>query len=335
MIVLVVLIVTVLFTSGICSMIEAAILSLPLMKARLLREAKRKGADDLMIVKENIHSAIATIVIINNAINIIGSIFVGQMVTSIFGSEWLGIASAVLTLFIIVVSEVIPKTIGEHHKVPISLASAILVRFFMLLLKPFVSAIEFFTRKLRGSKTLPKVTEEEIKMMLRLGKMEGTVEVDEEVLCNRIFKLNDLKAVQMMKPIENVYGLPSEKKLIEIKDEIINSRYSRLVVYGDEKTKIVGICQQRILLKELANDNENALVRDFMVTPIFIKEHERADTLLEKFQAYHQHLFIVRNSKDENIGVISMEDVLEELFGEIYDEKDTLAYKKKQKTDLI
>lgn len=324
---LIILIISVLVASGISSMTEAAILSLPLVKARVLYENKRKGSSDLLIIKQDLHTAVATIVIINNAINIIGSIFVGRMVTTIFGSQWLGIASAIFTFFVIIVSEVIPKTMGEHYKVPISLMIAKPLRGIIFLLKPIVSVVALVAVSFRKKSTLPRVTEEEIKAMLKLGEKDGTVEVDEEVLCSRVFKLNDLKASQMMKPMDKVYTLQADKKLADVKGAIIDSPYSRIIVYGKDPSDVVGISQQRMLLRELSRDNYDAQIKEFLSRPIFVGEHERADNLLEKFQAFRQHLFIVRDKTGKNIGIISMEDVLEELFGEIYDEKDSTVKK--------
>jgi len=177
------------------------------------------------------------------------------------------------------------------------------------------------------------VTEEEIKMMLKLGRSEGTVEMDEELLCNRVFKLNDLRAVQIMKPIDQIYALPADKTLQEVKEAIINSKFSRIAVYDKNPLDFIGITQHRVLLREIAKDNYQAHVRDFMTEPIFVDWLTKADTLLEKFQAYHQHLFIVQDSKGRDIGLVTMEDVLEELFGEIYDEKDVVHSNiKKDKT---
>jgi len=327
---LMLLITGILVSSGVSSMVEAAILSLPLIKARVLSEQKRKGAKDLLIIKEDIHTAVATIVIINNSINIIGSIFVGRMVTALFGSQWLGMASAILTFFIIILSEVIPKTLGEHHKVPIALMISKPLRGIIFLLKPIVSMVSLITSFMRGKSSLPKVTEEEIKSMLKLGHRDGTVELDEQVLCNRVFKLNDLKALNMMKPLDGVYRLQADKTLAEAKEPIMNSPYSRIIIYGKDASEVVGISQQRILLRELSRDNYEAQVKAFMTKPIFVSENVKADTLLERFQAYHQHLFVVRDRKGRNIGIISMEDVLEELFGEIYDEKDTILKRQQQ-----
>ena len=322
MVSLIILFIIVLFLSGICSMVEAAILSLPLVKARILFEQQRKGSQTLLFIKENIHLAVATIVILNNAINIIGSIFVGQMVTRLFGSHWLGIASAVITFAIIIISEVIPKTIGEHYKAAVSLISARPLKWLVWLLSPFVRILVLVANPFKKS-NLPRVTEEEIKIMLKLGRAAGTVEMDEEALCNRVFRLNDLTASQMMKPIENIYALEADKSLSELKEAVINSPYSRIAVYQGDISRIIGICQQRSLLREVARDNYEAKVRDFISRPIFVGENEKADGLLEKFQIYHQHLFIVQDSRKQNIGILTMEDVLEEPFGEIYDEKDS------------
>ena len=322
MLLLFILIVSVLLTSGICSMTEAAILSLPLIRARILYEQKRKGSRDLLFIKENVYSAVATIVILNNAINIIGAIFVGQMVAGIFGNQFLGIFSAVLTFAIIIISEVIPKTIGEHYKVAVSLTSAKILRITMWIFKPLVKTIGLLMRPFRIKRRRPWVTEEEIKILLRLGRDAGTVELDEETLINRVFKLNDVVAGQMMKPIENIYALDGARTLLEEKEKIINSTYSRIAVYEKDPSNIVGICQQRILLREIANDNYDVRIKDFMSKPVFVNANEKADSLLEKFRSYHQHLFIVKDAHKKNIGIVTMEDVLEELFGEIYDERD-------------
>ncbi|MBU0709508.1 MAG: DUF21 domain-containing protein [Candidatus Omnitrophica bacterium] len=322
MLILIILVVSLLLLSGVCSMLEAAILSLPHIKARILFEQKRKGANALIKIKENIYQAVATIVILNNSINIIGSIFIGQRVMGLFGSKWLGVAAAVITFMIIVISEVIPKTIGEHYKVSISLSSAKALLGIIWLFKPIVGILSLVTNYFRGKSNLLKVSEEEIKIMLRLGAAAGTVEIDEETLCNRVFKLNDLKARQMMKPIETIFALEAGKTLAELKDAVITSPYSRIAIYENDISNIVGICQQRTLLKEMALDRYLSKIKEFISMPIFVDENEQADKLLEKFQVYHQHLFIVQDSKKQNIGILSMEDVMEELFGEIYDERE-------------
>ncbi len=160
--------------------------------------------------------------------------------------------------------------------------------------------------------------------MLHFARTAGTVETDEEVLCNRVFKLNDLRAAQIMKPMDEVFALPADKTLSDLKEEIVNAHFSRIAVYSGDSLNIIGTVQHRILLREIANDNYYAFVKDFMTKPIYVNWFSRADELLEKFQAHHQHLFIVQDSQKRNVGIVTMEDVLEELFGEILDEADVL-----------
>jgi putative hemolysin len=159
-------------------------------------------------------------------------------------------------------------------------------------------------------------------MMLKLGHDAGTVEMDEAVLCTRVFKLNDVRAFQIMRPIEQIFAFPAGKMLGEIREDIIGAPYSRIAVFDRDPLDIVGKVQHRVLLREIAKDNYRAVVRDFMTKPIFVNWFTKADELLEKFQVYHQHLFIVQDTHGKDVGIVTMEDVLEELFGEIYDEKD-------------
>lgn len=322
MIALYILFFSIIFASAICSVSEAAILSLPFLRARLFYEQNRKGAKDLLYIKENIHTAVAAIVMINNGINIIGASFIGFKVASLFGDRWLGVASAIMTFAIIIFGEIFPKAIGERYKTKISLAIAKPLRFLVWALSPLVGFILSMGGLVSEKYATPKATEEEIKMMLRLGRDAGTVEMDEEVLCNRVFKLNDLKAFQMMRPIEQIFALPADKTLGELKDTIIDSRFTRIAVYREDTIDIRGVVEHRLLLRHIARGNDNACIKEFMTPPIFVNYLTKADALLQKFLAYNQHLFIVQNDAGASIGIITMEDVLEELLGEIYDEKD-------------
>ena len=308
--------------SFLCSMAEAAILSVPLLRVRIMVEQKRRGSRDLLYIKDNIALAVASIVIVNNSVNIIGSMYIGQQVSLRYGDDWLGLASGVLTFLIIILGEVIPKAIGERFKNPIALLVAKVVRLLTEILNPLVrlatSVLKLWSPETKGS----RVTVEEIKMMLQLGRDAGTVEIDEAELCNRVFHLKDLRASQIMKPLREAYMLPANRTLVEVKDKIISSPYNRILVHDQNPSQIVGIVQHRILLREIAKDNEKSKINEWMLKPIFVNHMMKLDALMEKFQTFHQHLFIVKDNLGKNIGMVTMEDVLEELFGEIYDEKD-------------
>lgn len=320
-----VLIAIVILASSILSMVEAAILSLPLIRARMLYQEKRRSSKALLDIKEDIHTTIAAIVIVSNAISIVGSIFIGEKVSALFGDDWLGFFAFCLTVLVIIFGEVIPKTIGERYKSKLSLFFAPVIRAMVFFLRPVVKLILMLEKPLTrnlGVSPMPKVTEEEIRMMLQLGRDAGTVEMDEEQLCNRVFKLNDTRAAQIMRPISEIITLPADKTLGELRNEIVNCPYSRIAVHDKDPKDFVGMVQHRTLLREIANDNSNARIRDFMTQPIFVNAQTRADHLLEMFQRHNQHLFIVQDMSGRDVGLVTMEDVLEELFGEIYDEKD-------------
>lgn len=326
--------ISVLTASALCSLVEAAILSVPFTRVRILYDQGKMAAKDLLYIKEHISAAISSLVIVNNIINIMGSLYVGEMMADVFGDKWLGVISAGITFCIIFFGEIIPKTIGERFKVPVSLFFAKPMRVLMFFFSPLVSAIMKFTEMFLARQHYQKVTEDEIKIMLKLGRDAGTVEVDEEVLCNRVFKLNDLKARQIMKPITQVYALTAGGSLEGSRDVIFNSPYSRIVVRSGDPARVVGVVQRSVLLRELAKDDQSeAGVQSFMIKPVYVAETTRADTLLSMFQKYHQHLFVVQDAAGIDVGIVTMEDVLEELFGEIYDEKDmeahTLRYPKK------
>ena len=316
------LFVSVILASGVCSMTEAALLSIPTTRVRILHQQRKKNSRELLFIKEHITDTIATIVILNNAINIVGSIYIGNLITIAFGRQWLGVASTIITLSIIIISEIIPKTVGERYKTSISLAVSKPVNVLLIIFRPILFVLLKIAKPYVKRSKLPKVTEEEIKLMLKLARSEGTVEMDEEVLCNRVFKLNDVQAIKIMKPIHEIFAISANQTLSELKDIIINSRFSRIAVFDKDPLDIVGMVQHRALLREIAKDNYAARVKDFMVAPIFVNARTKADALLEKFQAFHSHLFIVQDDRRKDIGLVTMEDVLEELFGEIYDERD-------------
>jgi CBS domain containing-hemolysin-like protein len=137
-------------------MSEAAILSLSMVRARILVEQKYKSAEDVLFLKENIASLIAVIVVLNNSINIIGAIFVGQQVTHIFGEQWLGLGSTIITLAIIIVSEIIPKMIGERYKVRISLSLAKPLRGLMWVSRPVLGVLSKMSQSFLKKDARPK-----------------------------------------------------------------------------------------------------------------------------------------------------------------------------------
>lgn len=312
-----------LLLSGIVSMTEAAIFSVPRSEVQLAVDRKVRGARRLAAVKANIARPVAAIVIVNNAVNIGGSILLGQVAAEVFGSAWIGAFTAIFTFLVIVFGEIVPKTIGERFAGPIALRAAPLVTLLTNLLRPVILVIEAFVRPL-GRIRRPRMTaEDEIRTLARLGRDSGAIDRHESELIRRAFLLNDVTAKDIMTHRLKVSSLPAELRLADLRPEEIESLHSRiLVTEGGDLDKTSGVVHQRELLLALARGQTDLTVGDFKSPIPVVYEATPAHRLLRKFQQTRQHLFLVVDEYGGTSGVVSLEDVLEELVGEIEDEWD-------------
>jgi len=319
---LIVLILIVIVGSGIFSTIEAALFSVPLNKARILSEQKKRGAKSLISIKENMHRYITVIVIFNNIFNIVGSMMVGIVALNILGNAWIGLVSAILTFLIIIFGEIIPKSIGESYASLISLFVAKPLILMAKLFSPFVLVIDFLTRPFNKKKG--KVSEDEIKILSHLGHMEGSIEADEKEMIQKVFMLNDISAKDIMTPRTVIEALDGEATLKESEEKIYSLPHSRLPIYKENLDCIIGICHQRDLLIALSKDKKDGKIKEFKKDDslLFVSENMKVDELIPLFQKQKTHLAIVKDGFNGTAGVITLEDVLEQIVGEIVDETD-------------
>ena len=319
---LITIILIVIIGSGLFSMIEAALFSVPLNKAKVLFEQKRRGSKSLVFVKENIHRFITVIVIFNNIFNIVGSVIVGIVTLNVLGSAWIGVISAILTFLIIVFAEIIPKSIGGSYAISISLFISKPLIIIAKLFSPFIFIIDFFTNPFK--KIEKTISEDEIKILSHLGHIEGSIEADEKEMIQKVFMLNDLTAKDIMTPRTVVESLREESTLNENKEKIYSVPHSRLPVYNKNLDDIIGICHQRDLLIALSKNEGNRKVSEFARRDLllFVSENIRVDELIPLFQKQKIHLAIVNDGFGGTAGVVTLEDVLEQIVGEIVDETD-------------
>jgi len=317
------LVLIVILGSAFFSGLEAALFAVSQSKVELLHQQKKRGAASLYAIKEKMSRPITVIVIFNNIFNIVGSIYVGVAAATVFGNDALGIVSAVLTFLIIVFGEIIPKTIGENYSDRIALALAPLLLTLTKILLPIVWLFEQITKGFVQSKTI--VSEEEIQMMSHLGSLEGSIEKDEREMIENVFALNDISAHDVMTPRTMMYALQSDTQLSAIKNDLYDEAFSRIPVYENDTDHIVGVVYRIELLTALAKDQHDKTVADFMHEAVFVDETMRVDHLLPFFQKKRTHLAIVTNEFGGTSGLVTLEDVLEELVGEIVDETDDIV----------
>ncbi|MFT7328391.1 MAG: CBS domain containing-hemolysin-like protein [Crocinitomicaceae bacterium] len=320
---LIILALAVIIGSGIFSGIEAALFSLPHSRVLLLKAQQKKGAEALAKIKKYPQKAIIVIVIANNIINIAGSIFVGVVATNVLGDAMIGIVSAVLTLLIIIFGEILPKTIGENNAEKICLLIARPLTFVIKILSPLVWILEKLTK--RFSIVRKMVSEEELHMLSELGHLEGSIEEDERDLIQRVFTLNDITARDIMTPRKMMVGFQREAALQDIREELFDLTNSRLPVYDEDYDDIVGLCYRRDLLIALARDQDTRVINSFMHEVIYVREDMRVDDLMQLFLKRHEHIAIVKDEFEGTSGLVTLEDVLEELVGEIVDETDEIV----------
>lgn len=310
--------------SAFFSAVEAAFFSTTLNKAKILVTQKKKGAKYLLKIKRDMRPTITVVVIFTNIFNIVGSIFVGAIATNIFGSAKIGIFSAILTFLVIIFAEIIPKSIGESFSSSIALFVAKPLFYVTKVFTPFIAFIEFLTKPL--PKKRKTVSEEEIRSLSNIGFLEGVIEEDEKEMIHRVFLLNDLSVRDIMTPRTIITAFESNKKLADLKDNVLSLTHSRIPVYKKNLDNIVGICHQRDLLIALSLKKSNKNILHFANKEITtVSENQKIDELIPVFRKTRCHLAIVKDDFGGTSGVITLEDVLEQLIGSVIDETDETA----------
>ncbi len=308
--------------SAFCAGAETALLSVSKIRVRQLAQSNKPAAKALLSIRENMNRPIATIVILNNIFNIVGSIVIGSIVTKYLGEKWLGILTSILTFLIIIFGEIVPKTMGERYADRLALVVAIPVKSLTFLLKPLSWLIEKATLPfLRGQKQ-PTTNEAEIQFLAKIGRQEGIIEADEAEMIQRVFQLNDLAAIDLMTPRTMTTYLYGNRTLADSKDDIIASQHTRIPVVKDSIDQILGIALKDELLTAIVEGKNDQTVDRFTRNVRFVPETVRADKLLATFQESREHLAIVLDEYGGVSGVVTLEDVLEVLTGEIVDETD-------------
>ncbi len=318
-------VIAVLLSSALCSGSEAALFSVSQIKVQQLAQSGGKSASALLNIRQNMGRPIATIVILNNIANIVGATVVASVAAKVFGSQWVGLFSGVLTFFVIIFSEIIPKTLGERYAEKISLLAARPVMGLTYLLTPLVWAVERITAPITKGKTVPTTNEAEIKLLAKIGQKEGLIEEDESEMIQRIFRLNDVTAEDLMTPRVTMTSLRGHTTLAKAKAAIIASPHSRIIITGNSVDDVKGIALKDELLTALIEGKDNTQLSKMVRQVNFVPEGVQADSLLAAFRKSRQHLAVVIDEFGGVAGVVTLEDVLETLTGEIIDETDIFA----------
>lgn len=311
--------------SGVFSGSETALVSLSMARAEALYKEGRSGAHALYILKKDPSRMLITILIGNNVVNIAASAMATVIATDYFGDSGPGIAVGVLTIVILIFGEITPKSLATRFSERISLAMAPLIYGFMRLIYPLVWLFLQFTNWVQSSTKAmddPLITESEVITLIEHGEEEGVIDTDEREMIERIFSFNDLKAEDVMTPRRQVFRLDGRRPLREVLPDILKEGYSRIPVYSDDPDEIASVIILRDLIGIIAKGELDVELNQLGQEPLFTSAITPIDELIRTLKNKSTHLAVVVDEHGAMVGVISLEDMLEELVGEIYDESD-------------
>jgi len=321
-IILIILILLSAFFSG----VEIALFSLSRLRVKHLVRKKVSGARMVEKLKARPERLLVTILIGNNVVNIGASALATSIVFQFTKSYAVGITTGIMTLIILIFGEITPKTLATRYNEAIALAVAKPLLMLQTVFFPIIIAFEALTNLLAnisGQKKSPLVTEEEIETFVTVAERAGQIKDVERRMIHRIFKLDDLEAKDVMTPRHKIVSVSADSKIRDVAEVFHSKGYSRLPVYKGNLDHIKGFLhvvdvQQSILEKE------NQAVDTIMRPILFVPESKKLDSLLRFFQRRRQHIAVVVNQFGTNTGLVTLEDVLEEIVGEIMDETEKI-----------
>lgn len=306
--------------SGLMAAIEAAILSVSAGEVEELCQRNAWGSQALQAITRQITRPVIVMVIFTNTINILGPILTGWKAVQLYGDLAVGWMTGILTVGTIVFSEIIPKSLGTHYATRISRWFAPTLQWLTWGMYPIVWPFEWLLNQLkRGDR--PIGTEAQIRSLTRIGRREGHIGIGEGKLIQRAFLLNDRSAADIMTPLSDAVMIAESTSIRDAATLVFQHAFSRYPVFGNSVDEIQGLVMSRDILEALAHGKDHEPVSSLSRPGLIVPGTTRSDVLLLRFRDQRVHLAVVQD-QGRTLGLVTLEDVLEELVGEIEDEKD-------------
>ena len=303
---------------------EIAFFSISESKLRSLAEEGRRAAKLALFLRSNPQRLLSTILIGNNLVNLTAASLATLIAIRLYGSEAVAVATGILTFLVLVFGEIVPKTLCVKHAEGAVQFLAYPIYGLEKIFWPFLYFLEPLILKLTGGRglTVPIVTEEELKIMVDAGEQAGLLETDEVKMIKNVFEFNDITAEDVMTPRIYMFALDGNLTLEDIREDLFKSKFSRIPIHDGNIDNITGILYRSHALMELARNNSTLRLKQIAKPALFIPAGKTADELLKQFQQEKRHIAIVVNEFGGIMGLVTAEDLLEEVVGEILDEGD-------------
>ncbi|GAB4190381.1 MAG: CNNM domain-containing protein [Phycisphaeraceae bacterium] len=313
--------------SFVCSLLEAGLLSVPRSYIALLIERNHPAGRQLEAMKKDIDRPLSAILTLNTIAHTVGAAGVGAQAARVFGEVWVGLTSAVLTLLILVLSEIIPKTLGVVHAKRLAPFTATTVRWLLFISTPIVVALEWVNRLVAGKhRKTSKLTREEVGALARLGGEQGVLIPSESRVMSNLIALRDIEVRKVMTPRKVVVALPENATVADVTKPGKPLSFARMPIYDGDIDHMTGMVTRFDIENAYREGRLNATMKELAQPLGALPEQSKVADALERFLREFAHMFQVVDEYGGTAGIITLEDAMETLLGvEIVDETDTVV----------
>ncbi|MFH1189850.1 MAG: hemolysin family protein [Candidatus Omnitrophota bacterium] len=317
-----------LMMAAITSASEISIISTSRLRLRRLASEGSRRAAIILKILETPQRFFSTILVSNNVVNTLTAVLVTAIVIRFMGQGgWEVVVSTVIASFLIIVFEVTAKTVAANYSETMSLYLARPTRLLIKLFSPLIIGFEVIINAiLKGikAKTLAKaslVTDDEIRAMIKIGQEEGSLQKEKYSMITKVYALHDAVVKSVMTPKKDIFAINVMSNVDDILSRVLESGYSRIPVYKDIPENIIGIINMKDLLM-LSSNKDLVVLQDIVYPPTVVGGSKKVTELLKEFQKGHTHIAIVVDDQKKIQGIVTLEDLVEEIVGEIEDEYD-------------
>lgn len=320
--------------SALCSMLEATLLSTPLSYITGLEDQGVKGAQRLKRLKQNPDRPISAILCLNTIANTVGASIVGSLVYEVYGDALVGVFSTIFTFCILILSEIIPKTIGTSYWRSLALPASVIINSMIFISFPLVWILERLQKLISANSNQVSVSREDISAMVSVATEEEVIEKDEKKMIQNLLKLDEVTAHEIMTPsvvVEMVHGSMTIKEFYDS-----DNTHSRILVYDEENDEyVVGYVLRQEVLEKMAEDSFDTPLNDIIRPILTFGEEDSVADIWEKLLEKKEHISAILDEYGSLRGIVTMEDVIETMLGqEIVDEKDEVVDMQEYAKDL-
>lgn len=312
--------------SAFFSSAETSFVTVNQIRMRSLADAGNKSAQRVLKITADSSKMLSAILIGNNLVNISASSLATTVTLSLWGNKAVSIATGLLTIVILILGEITPKTIATAYAEKIALAYSGPIRLLMIILTPFIFIINFMSKgvlkifRFNPDKQKASITEDELRTLVDVSREEGVLETDEHEMISNVFDFGESQAKDVMIPRIDMTSVSIDSTYDEIVEVFRQDKYTRLPVFEQSVDNVIGIINVKDLL--LCEDKESFSVRSILRKPYYTYEFKHISELMDELKKTSNNFTIVVDEYGSTVGMITLEDLLEEIVGEIRDEYD-------------